>query len=79
VDVPSLLQAEHDENEVRKDFTVSEQVAIGKALEEEIGKRQGQRTDVVALATGTLEGTIFPPQRLDGGMTWVNVEALVEI
>jgi ParB family chromosome partitioning protein len=34
------------ENEVRKDFTPSERHAIAKALEQEIGKRQGQRTDL---------------------------------
>ena len=45
VRVSSILAAEHAENEVRKDFTASERVAIGKALEAEIGKRQGQRTD----------------------------------
>jgi hypothetical protein len=33
------------ENEMRKDFTVSERVAIGKALEAYLGSRQGQRTD----------------------------------
>lgn len=33
------------ENEIRKDFTASERVAIAKAVEEEIGNRQGQRTD----------------------------------
>lgn len=38
--------AEHAENEIRKDFTVSERVEIGKAVEAELGKRQGQRTDL---------------------------------
>lgn len=45
VDVPSIIAGEHDENEIRKDFTPSERVAIAKAIEEKIGKRQGQRTD----------------------------------
>lgn len=45
IEVPSLLQAEHDENELRKGFTTSERVAIAKAIEVEIGNRQGQRTD----------------------------------
>jgi ParB-like nuclease domain len=31
---------------VRKDFAASERVAIGKALEAELGDRQGQRTDI---------------------------------
>lgn len=42
VDVPSIVEAEHDKNEVRKDFTQSERVAIGKAIEEIIGERRGR-------------------------------------
>lgn len=30
---------------IRKDFTVSERVAIAQAVEAEIGNRQGERTD----------------------------------
>ena len=45
VDVPSIIAGEHDENEIRKDFTPSERVSIAKAIERQIGKRQGQRTD----------------------------------
>jgi ParB family chromosome partitioning protein len=45
VRVSSLLAAEHDENEFRKSFTASERTAIASALEQEIGNRQGQRTD----------------------------------
>jgi ParB family transcriptional regulator, chromosome partitioning protein len=41
VHVPSLLLAEHAENEIRKDFTASERVAIGQAIEAEIGDRRG--------------------------------------
>lgn len=40
------LQAEHDENQVRKDFTASERVAIAKAIKDAIGNRQGKRTDI---------------------------------
>lgn len=42
VDVTSLLEAERDENEVRKEFTISERVAIGKAIEEEMAERRGK-------------------------------------
>ncbi|KJU83883.1 ParB-like nuclease domain protein [Candidatus Magnetobacterium bavaricum] len=45
VNVTSLLAGEYAENEIRKDFTIPEKVAIGQALEAEIGNRQGQRTD----------------------------------
>ena len=44
--VASIVEGEYAENEIRKDFTPSERVAIGKAIEAEIGKRQGQRTDL---------------------------------
>ena len=45
VDVPSMLQAEHAENEIRKDFTASERVAIGRAIEAEIGDRRRFNAD----------------------------------
>lgn len=37
-----LLLAEHDENEFRKAFTVSERVAIAKAVKERAGERRGR-------------------------------------
>jgi ParB-like chromosome segregation protein Spo0J len=45
VDVSSIIAGEYAENEIRKDFTASERVAIAKAIERQIGNRQGQRTD----------------------------------
>jgi ParB family chromosome partitioning protein len=45
VDVSSILAGEYAENEVRKDFTPSERVAIARAIERQIGNRRGQRTD----------------------------------
>lgn len=45
VNVTSIIEAERDENEVRKDFTPSERVAIAEAVKAELGNRQGQRTD----------------------------------
>lgn len=45
VNVSSIVAGDYAENELRKDFTPMERVAIGKTLEKEIGKRQGQRTD----------------------------------
>ena len=41
VDVPSIVDGEYAENEFRKDFTVSERVAIAKELEDGIGERRG--------------------------------------
>src|SRR5499427_3211287 len=37
------------------------------------------RVDVLALAPGTLEWAIFPAQRMDVGLTLVNVEELVDV
>jgi hypothetical protein len=37
------------------------------------------RIDVLALAPGTLEGTIFPPQRMNISLTLVDVEELVDV
>ena len=36
-----------DENEVRKDFTQTERLALKQAIEARIGERQGQRTDLL--------------------------------
>ncbi|KKL21524.1 hypothetical protein LCGC14_2444590 [marine sediment metagenome] len=45
IDVTSIAAGEYAENEIRKDFTLSERDAIRRTLEAEIGNRQGQRTD----------------------------------
>jgi hypothetical protein len=45
VDVPSIVAGEYAENEVRKNFTPSERVAIAEVVRAEIGSRQGRRTD----------------------------------
>src|SRR5215813_11732131 len=37
------------------------------------------RTDVVALTPRTLEGPIFPPQRMDVGVTVIDVEEVVDV
>lgn len=42
INVASLLQAEHDANAFAKQWTVSEKVAIGRAIEEELSKRVGR-------------------------------------
>jgi len=46
VDVPSILDGTLAENLMRKDFSVSERVAIYQAIKAEIGSRKGQRTDL---------------------------------
>lgn len=45
IDPDILIEAENDENEVRKAFTPSERTSIAKAIEERLGERKGQRTD----------------------------------
>ncbi|HZT28776.1 MAG TPA: ParB N-terminal domain-containing protein [Gemmataceae bacterium] len=40
--VSTILDGEYAENEIRKDFTPSERVEIGKALEAQLGERRGR-------------------------------------
>jgi ParB family chromosome partitioning protein len=46
VSVTSIVEGECAENEMRKNFTTSERVAIADAVAETIGNRQGRRTDI---------------------------------
>jgi N6-adenosine-specific RNA methylase IME4 len=46
VDIQAIVLGEQAENELRKDFTMSERVAIGAAVEAKLGERRGQRTDL---------------------------------
>jgi 16S rRNA G966 N2-methylase RsmD len=41
IDIDAVILGEFAENVIRKDFTVSERVAIGRAVEEELGERRG--------------------------------------
>lgn len=43
VRVTSIVEGEHDENEVRKDFTTSEKVAIARALQKRMGDGRSMR------------------------------------
>jgi ParB family chromosome partitioning protein len=60
LNLKSILAGEFAENEFRKNFTKSERIAIGKALEEEAGKRQGKRTDKAADSTAIKLEENFP-------------------
>ncbi len=42
VDIVAIVLGEQAENEVRKDFTMSERVAIGRAVEVKLGERRGR-------------------------------------
>lgn len=46
VQVHSITAAEYAENEIRKDFTASERVAIANVVEAALGNRQGQRIGI---------------------------------
>jgi hypothetical protein len=46
VDVRSIVEGEFHENEVRKDFTPSERVAIERTINAELERRQGARADL---------------------------------
>lgn len=54
VNLDSVIRGEHDENEMREDFRPSERVAIGKALEAEVGERRGG--DMANGTIGPFEG-----------------------
>lgn len=41
IDIDCVLAGEYAENEIRKDFSLKERVAIGQALEQELGERRG--------------------------------------
>lgn len=58
VDIDSILLGEYAENEVRKDFTQSERVAIAKAIELELGERRGgdQKSNAKIFALDSNEG-----------------------
>ena len=62
VDVPSIFEGMLTENMVRKDFSVSERVAIFQTIKKEIGDRQGKRTD---LGLGENFPEVEPGQRTD--------------
>src|SRR5262245_20632491 len=49
------------------------------ALQARLGMVGAPRTNVVALTAGTLEGPIFPAQRMEGGLTRFGVEEVVEM
>ncbi len=42
LDIQSILQGEYDENDIRKDFTPSEKVAIARAIEADLAGRRGR-------------------------------------
>jgi N6-adenosine-specific RNA methylase IME4 len=46
VNIRTIVQGEIHENEIRKDFTPSERVAIERTVNAEIERRQGARTDL---------------------------------
>jgi ParB family chromosome partitioning protein len=56
VKLKSVIAGEWAENEMRKQFTPSERAAIGKAIEEELGDRKGQRTDLGPIGPRSEEG-----------------------
>lgn len=47
VSLDEIICGEQAENEVRKDFTLSERVEIGGAIEEKFGERRGRPWEIV--------------------------------
>jgi ParB-like chromosome segregation protein Spo0J len=50
IDIDAVVLGEHAENELRKDFTVSERVEIGAEVEKKLGERQGERNDLAEIS-----------------------------
>jgi ParB-like chromosome segregation protein Spo0J len=72
VDTDDLLSAERDENTVRKDFTPTEAVAIGRLIEEEHRQRIADtRSDMARKA-----GAVSVNARFGKNLTVVQTEAL---
>jgi ParB family chromosome partitioning protein len=81
-DALAALRAEHDENICRKDFTPSEAVAIGKALEELEKPRARKRQEATQAKKGAKVGAAqgggkFPPPSGGHGKTADKVGAAV--
>src|SRR5438067_13888190 len=82
-------QQEGGQNPVRQRSLALVQEGIGKVIEGALAAIapvtftpgavvvRAPRIDVVALAPGTLQRAIFPPQRIDVGLTLVDVEEFV--
>jgi len=56
VNLDSIIRGEYAENEMRESFKVSERVAIGLALEAEVGERRGRPTIENVQVLAQLEG-----------------------
>src|ERR671930_208082 len=54
-------------------------ISTAVALQARLVVVRPPRTDVVALTAGTLEGALFPPQRMDIGLTRFGVKEVVEM
>jgi hypothetical protein len=59
--------------------TLSALLFTAIALQARLGVVGAPRPDVEALTAGTLEGPIFPAQRMDVGLTRFRVEEVVEM
>lgn len=68
---------EFAENEMRKDFTKSERVAIAAALEREMGNGQGQRTDLKEkeFTSAETEQPVFPETQVESQKKTRNIVA----
>lgn len=56
INLDSIISGEHAENELRKDFTPSERVEIGLALEQELGERRGRPSAEIPQIFAELNG-----------------------
>lgn len=72
LDLTKLLHGEYDENEVRKDFTPTEKVAIGLAIEAEIAAENATRQREGRKKGGETGGRGRPKAETNGDSSQVN-------
>ena len=70
VDVPDLLRAERDENEVRKAFAPAEAVAIGRVIEQQAEAANKERRRAIAAKAGRASAEKhYGPKPMESDMT----------
>ncbi|WP_052764132.1 ParB/RepB/Spo0J family partition protein [Microvirga massiliensis] len=82
LDIESILEGEFDENETRKEFTVSERVALARAIEKELEGRQGRPTTktvepVPGFVKGHTRDLVAERVGLGSGKTYENAKTVV--
>jgi hypothetical protein len=82
LDIRSILEGEYDENETRKDFTISEKVALARAIEKELKGRNRRPPKspepVPDLQKGETRDLVAERVGLGTGRTYDHAKAVVD-